>query len=182
MPQGAECVPQKGPSALAVECMHAWPVHGNGVTKGAAHVLGGPANMSMKVILGLCRWGQHDRQERSDWGENQGTPGTRGPNVNPSASDAHDHLAYRRAREHVLDGVGHALEAVEGALAVDERDELAWLGRGLGLGLGLRRGSVRVRRRGARRAHAARARAACSRRPRRSPSATRCRRWSACRA
>ena len=74
MPQGAECVPQKGPSALAVECMHAWPVHGNGVTKGAAHVLGGPANMSMKVILGLCRWGQHDRQERSDWGENQGTP------------------------------------------------------------------------------------------------------------
>ena len=42
-----------------------------------------------------------------------------------SVSDAHDHLAYRRAREHVLDGVGHALEAVEGALAVDERDELA---------------------------------------------------------
>ena len=57
MPQGAECVPQKRPSALAVECMHAWPVHGNGVTKGAAHVLGGPANMSKKVMVGVMPLG-----------------------------------------------------------------------------------------------------------------------------
>ena len=43
--------------------MHAWPVHGNGVTKGAAHVLGGPANMSKKVMVGVML-GQHDAQSR----------------------------------------------------------------------------------------------------------------------
>ena len=37
--------------------MHAWPVHGNGVTKGAAHVLGGPANMSKKVMVGVMPLG-----------------------------------------------------------------------------------------------------------------------------
>ena len=57
MPQGAECVRRKGPSALAVECMHAWPVHGKGVTKGAAHVLGGPANMSKKLMVGVMPLG-----------------------------------------------------------------------------------------------------------------------------
>jgi hypothetical protein len=43
-------------------------------------------------------------------------------------SEPHDDLAYRLARKHVLDRVGHALQAVEGAFTVDERDELAWLG------------------------------------------------------
>ena len=42
-------------------------------------------------------------------------------------SDPHDYLAYRLARQHVLDRVGHALQSVEGALTVDERDEFAWL-------------------------------------------------------
>ena len=37
--------------------MHAWPVHGKGVTKGAAHVLGGPANMSKKVMVGVMPLG-----------------------------------------------------------------------------------------------------------------------------
>ena len=33
--------------------MHARPMHGKGVTKGAAHVLGGPENMSKKLMVGL---------------------------------------------------------------------------------------------------------------------------------
>ena len=32
-------------------------MHGKGVTKGAAHVLGGPANMSMKVMVGVMPLG-----------------------------------------------------------------------------------------------------------------------------
>ena len=40
-------------------------------------------------------------------------------------SNPHDNLAYRLAREHVLNRVRHAFQAVERALAVDERDQLA---------------------------------------------------------
>ena len=49
-------------------------------------------------------------------------------NVLDAPSDPHYNLAYRLARKHVLDRVGHALQAIEAALVVDERDELAWLG------------------------------------------------------
>ena len=62
-------------------------------------------------------------------------------NVLDAPSDPHYNLAYRLARKHVLDRVGHALQAIEAALVVDERDELAWLGSGLGLGLGSGLGS-----------------------------------------
>ena len=62
-------------------------------------------------------------------------------NVLDAQSDPHYNLAYRLARKHVLDRVGHALQAIEAALVVDERDELAWLGSGLGLGLGSGLGS-----------------------------------------
>ena len=54
-------VPQKGLPTIAVECMHAWPVHGERAARaartGAAHVLLGPANISMKpMALASGRW------------------------------------------------------------------------------------------------------------------------------
>ena len=116
-------------------------------------------------------------QQESDWGENQGTPKdvktmrvrcARPPCLPPRPRAC---TRWRRARSR-----GRRRRACR------RRARRARLARARA---GARAGAsagFRVRRRGARRAHAARARAACSRRPRRSPWATRCRRWSACRA